>query len=135
MPGVAPYLERGPATYTANVAIVGGQLVMPAAGGTIQPATAGAANVLGVAGDDAAPASSGSPLNFASVRPEVKVYAAPTEVAITYAAAATFGQKLQAAANAQVTPWITTGTADLIVGRCTEPAGVAAGGVGRVKLA
>lgn len=136
MAGVRPNMERGPATYVANVAIAGGQLVMPDTGGTIKPATAGATSVIGVAADDALPASARTATNFATFRPEVAVYSAPAEVPVTFAATTLFGAKVKAAANGQVTPWITgTDAADLIVGRCTEPAGVSAAGVGRLKLA
>ncbi len=135
MAGVRPYLERGPATYTANVLVAGGQLVMPDTGGTIKPATAGAATVLGVAADDAAPVSSRTATNFASYRPEVAVYTAPADVAVTFAANASFGVKVKAAANGQATPWISgTDAADLIIGHVSEPAGATSGNPARIKL-
>ena len=138
MPAVRPVLERGPATYTVSSAVTGGQLVMPDTGtpGTIKTATAGATTVLGVAADDAntAAAAAAAPLNFASVRPEVAVYGGPEEVVVTAAAAVAFGQKVQAAANGQVTPYVNTNSADWIIGRCTDPNGIASAGKGRIKL-
>lgn len=135
MAGVLPVYERGPATYTANVPITGGQLVMPDTGGTIKPATAGATTVLGVARDDALPAGSGSPLNLGTARPEVAVYTGPEEVPVTFAANAAFGVKVKAAANGQVTPWVSgTDAADLIVGHVTDPAGATSGSTARIKL-
>lgn len=135
MAGVLPRLQMGPTTYEVNVAVTGGQLVEPdAATGKIKPAGAASLKVLGVAANDAAPAGSGSALNYGTNRPDVAVYSGPHEVRVTYAAAATFGAKLIAAANGQVTPAGATPDAASLVGVCTEPAGVAAAGVGRARL-
>lgn len=136
--------SHGPATYTVNAAVTAGQLVMPdSTTGMVKPATAGAATVLGVARDDAAPAGSGSSSNFATLRPEVAVYSAPYEVKVKFAADCAFGVKVVAAASGQVTPITAAGgtyaAADTeasrnIVGYCTEPAGVTSGNWGRIKL-
>lgn len=136
MSGVNPVLFDGPDTVTVNVAVTGGQLVMPdSTTGKVKPATAGAATVLGVALEDGAPTSSQTALNLSIARPEIAVAYAPVDIKVSYAAAATFGAKLKAAAAGAVTPWVSgTDAADLIVGICTEPAGIASAGLGRMRL-
>lgn len=134
MSGVNPVLWDGPDTMPVNVAVTGGQLVMPdSTTGKVKPATAGATTVLGVALADAAPTSSQSPTNFSTARPDVAVAYGDIDVRVTYAANAAWGVKLMAAANGQVTPYV-AGTADMIVGICAEPAGVSSGSVGRMRL-
>lgn len=134
MSGVNPVLFEGPDTVTVNVAVTGGQLVMPdSTTGAVKPATAGATTVLGVALEDGAPASSQTNLNFSTARPQVAVCYSSVDVRVTYAANCAWGVKLMAAANGQVTPYV-AGTADQIVGICTEPAGVTSGNVGRMRL-
>jgi hypothetical protein len=112
--------SHGPASYTVNVAVTAGQLV----------------TVLGVARDSGAPAGSGATTDFGTLRPEIAVYSAPYEVKVTFAADTLFGQKVVAAASGQVTPVgaAAVGDATQVVGYCTEPAGVLATGVGRIKL-
>ena len=135
MSGVNPVLMDGPDTVTVNVAVTGGQLVMPdGTTGAVKPATAGATTVLGVALEDGAPASAQTNLNFSTARTEVAVLYGDSDVRVTYAANCAWGQKLQAAANGQVTPYVNTNTADFIVGICSEPAGVTSGNVGRMRL-
>lgn len=137
MSGVNPVLFEGPDTVSVNVAVTGGQLVMPdSTTGKVKPATAGATTVLGVALEDGQPASAQTNLNFATARTEVAVCYSSVDVRVTYAANAAWGQKLKAAANGQVTPWVTgTDTApEQIVGICSEPAGVTSGNVGRMRL-
>lgn len=136
MSGVNPNLFDGPDTMSVNVAITGGQLVMPDTGGKIKPATAGATTVLGVALMDGQPASAQSNLVFSTARTEVSVAYGDVDINVTYAANAAWGQKLKAAANGQVTPWVTgTDTApEQIVGICSAPAGVLSGNVGRMRL-
>lgn len=136
MSGVNPNLFEGPDTVTVNVAVTGGQLVMPdSTTGKVKPATAGATTVLGVALEDGAPTSSQTPLNFSVARPEIAVAYGDVDINVTYAATAAWGVKLKAAANGQVTPWVSgTDAADLIVGVCTAPAGVTSGNVGRMRL-
>lgn len=136
MSGVNPVLFEGPDTVTVNVAVTGGQLVMPdSTTGKVKPATAGAATVLGVALEDGAPTSSQTPLNFSIARPEIAICYGSVDVRVTYAATTAWGAKLKAAASGQVTPWVSgTDAADLIVGICTEPAGVSSAAVGRMRL-
>lgn len=137
MSGVHYTLQHGPDTFEVNAAVIGGMLVEPdGSTGKIKPAAAGSTKVLGVAANDANPTGTDTATNFANHRPHVAVYYSPVDIKVTYAGAATFGAKLKAAANGQVTPWVSgTDAADLIVGVCTEPAGVSAGQVRRMRLA
>lgn len=129
-PGGYPHLKKTP-SYGVNVAVAAGQLVEP--DGTTQkvkPATAGSAKVLGYAVTAATPEGSTPTLTFIQ-QPSVVAVERGHETNVTYAADTTFGASLKAAANGQVTPWVSgTDAANLIVGQCTEPAGVLAAGVG-----
>ena len=135
MSGVHYTLQHGPDTFEVNVPVTGGMLVEPdGTTGRVKPATAGSLKVLGVAATDAKPAGSDTPLDFTVARPHVAVYYSPVDIKVTYTNAATFGAKLIAAANGQVTPAGATPDAASIVGICTEPGGVAAGAKGRIRL-
>ena len=137
MPGVIPRQQMGPDTFEVSVAVTGGQLVVPTTGGKVGPAGAAAANVLGVALNDAQAAGSAptNPINTGWPSAQVAV-ARDVDVRITYATAANFGDKLVSAANGQVAPIGAAAATDArqIVGRCTEPAGVATGAVGRALI-
>lgn len=149
MSGNLPHYQfRGPANYQVSALVTGGSLVVAdgSSATTVSTAGAGAINVLGVAGNDASPIVSqagnttgyGSPLVDVSVLSDyTAVYCGGVDIHVTYAAAATFGVLLKAAANGQVTPWV-SGTDTLpatIVGRCTQPGGVAAGAtVARMRI-
>lgn len=142
MAGIPVVSVGGPKTYTPadNVTITGGQLVAATTGGRVAVAGAGSVKVLGVAlGDAIAPedvvtAPAGTPPTLAAVPQATTVAVAygGAEVPVTYAADAAFGDRLVAAASGTVTPF--TGFAAgqdqanvdfrLIVGICTEPAGV-----------
>lgn len=130
--------QLGPASYEVSAAVTAGQLVMPdGTTGKVKPATAAATTVLGVARDDAAPAGSGSSTNFATLRPEVAVYAAPYEVKVTASADVDFGEKVVVGSVAgQVAPVATAAATDAttVVGYCTEPGGIVSGAKGRIKL-
>jgi hypothetical protein len=136
MPGVIPRYQKGPVTFTANAAITGGQLVDPAAGGTVAPAAAGSNVCLGVAVTDAIPAatSQAPTVPGASVAVNLSPIGQYVGVAsegvwpVTYAASATFGQRLITAANGQVTPAAATPDARQVIGICYEPAGVTVSG-------
>jgi hypothetical protein len=135
MSGVNYTLQHGPDTFEVNVAVTGGMLVEPdGTTGKVKPAGAGSLKVLGVAATDALPAGSDNPLNFAVARPFTAVYYTSVDIKVTYTNAATFGAKLIAAANGQVTPAGATPDSASIVGICTEPGGVAAGAKGRIRL-
>ena len=76
----------------------------------------------------------GSPLLDVSVLPDYTAVYSGVDIHVTYAAAATFGALLMAAASGQVTPFTGT-TYSQIVGRCTQPGGVAAGAtVARARI-
>jgi len=136
MSGVHYTLQHGPDTVEVSAAVTGGQLVeVDGTTGKVKPAGAGAVDVLGVAANDANPAGSDTDTNYANARPHVAIYYTPVDIPVTYAGAATFGQKLVAAADGEVTPYTAgTSTFDQIVGVCTEPGGVAAGAKGRIRL-
>ncbi|AMS03496.1 scaffolding protein [Gordonia phage Guacamole] len=150
MPGIVQVTQRGPKTFTPadNQVIKGGQLVEARTGGRIGVAAAGSLKVLGVALTDAVapedfPGANGTDaigrpvVSLAPIPTTVAVAYAGTEVKVTYAADATFGDKLIAAANGQVTPAGATPDARTIVGICTEPAGVDVSekAVGLIRLA
>lgn len=150
MSGALPHSKQGPDNFQVSALVLGGQLVVPDASPatTVSVAGAGAVNVLGVAGNDASPQVSqaaftdpnagGQPLIDISVLPDyTAVHRLPTDIHVTYAATATFGQLLKAAAAGQVTPWVsgTDTNAALIVGKCTQPGGVvAAPAIGRMRV-
>lgn len=139
MSGQVPVYElQQPVTYSVNPSgyVLGGQLVEGNADGTVHTAAAGSTKVLGVALKDAVgtQAADGTttyggavsyPSSDASF-PTPYVSVAHGILKVSYAAAAAFGAKLKAAANGAVTPWVSgTDAADLIVGVCVAPAGVA----------
>lgn len=145
MPGAHMNLRLGPATYEVSVAVAGGQLVEPdSTTGKVKPATANSVAVLGVALSDAQPAGSDptNPLNISWAQPQVAVAYGPCDIDVTYTGAAAFGALLVAGAAGAVSPIaaVTTPTAgDVtatrgVVGICTEPGGMAAAGVGRMRL-
>lgn len=153
MSAIPQVTKQGPRTYTPVEPILGGQLVearaagaiagQGASGGPIGVAAAGSLKVVGVALTDAqAPSAlvttpvvvNGRPVLGAAPLPtSVAVAYGGIEVPVTYVAAATFGDLLIAAANGQVTPAGAAPDARSIVGRCTAPAGVAAGAVGLMR--
>lgn len=133
MSGVIPRFGRGPVTYKVTETVKGGQLVEARAGGVVGVAAAGSTKCLGVATKDATPASTGASTDafgnpvqsLVEVTDHVAVDNSGAYYAVTYAADAAFGVALKAAANGQVTPWVTgVDAADLIVGYCAEEAGV-----------
>lgn len=148
MAGIAQVTQGGPKTFTpaSGSTILGGQLVEAAAAGRIVVAAAGSVKVLGAALTDAVAPEQfpGANTTDALGRPVVSAVKIPTTVAVaysgtevklTYAAAANFGDRLVAAAAGKVTPAGATPDARTIVGICTEPAGVAANATGLTRLA
>lgn len=135
MPGVVPKFVGGPITYKVKGTVNGGRLVEAAAadadGGIIQQAAAGSVKVLGIATKDARKAVAATTTDpFGN--PVTDVTQVTDEVAIgkggvypcVYAANASFGDKLIAAANGTVTPAGATPDARTLVGECREPLGV-----------
>lgn len=137
MSGVLPVLWDGPDTCEVSAAVTGGQLVeVDGSTGKVKPASAGSKTVLGVALEDGQPAGSAptNPVNTSWPPAQISI-ADDVDIRVTYAAVATYGVWLVAAANGQVTPYTSgTSTFDQVVGRCTEPAGVAAGATGRARV-
>ena len=150
MSGAVQVTQGGPKTFTPadNATVRGGRVVEAVAGGRIQEAGAASLVALGVALTDAiAPEDvSTSTANDALGRPVLTAVAIPTKVAVayagtevkvTYAANASFGQKLICAANGTVTPAGATPDARTLIGVCTEPGGVviATNAVGLMRIA
>jgi hypothetical protein len=150
VPGSLPHFKSGPDSYQVSAAVAGGTLVAAdgAAATTVSTAGAGSILVLGVAGNDAAPiptqagatdtAAGGAPLLDISVVSDYTSVHHGEDMHVTYAANCAFGTLLKAAANGQVTPWV-SGTDTLpatIVGRCTQPGGVviATNAIGRARI-
>jgi hypothetical protein len=142
MPAIVPRFQEGPVTAAVIAAVVGGQLVDGVAGG-VQPSAAGSNVCVGVALSDSLPASTSQTPTVPGAPVSVNLAPYPAQVAVssegvlpvTYAAAATFGQRLITAANGQVTPAGAAPDARQVVGICYEPAGVAPGAVGAMLLA
>lgn len=113
MTGVIPTLRQGPATYQflANSgSITGGQLVIPdpANLGGIITATAGATEVLGVAGLDAQLRTNQdgqNPAVLSQQSPWIPVYYGGVEIPVTYNGSCDFGRLLIAGANGTVVPY------------------------------
>jgi hypothetical protein len=160
MAGALPRYRQGPASYTAGGYIVGGQLVVPATGltgalatlngvGILANTTAGASNVLGVAATDANTTNwpEGTPslptgpsqatddntlLDMPPFDYQVAVYN-NVDINVTYSVAATLGVLLVADNAGGVKPR-TAETFDQVVGKCTQPGGVAAATAGRAFI-
>lgn len=111
----------GPQTATAVEAIARGQVIegrdggIPTGGswGPVGVAVAGSDRVVGVALKRAAPSGTydygGQPLDVADIvgaPPEVSFAVAPQTVAVTFAAPASYGQRVMAAAAGKVTPYV-----------------------------
>lgn len=144
MSGVTPrYTVDAPVTYTvkSDQAVVGGQLLEVVTGGVVQKASAGSATVVGVATKNARgtydPYGTTGEGDFLMDASGVgnQVTAERGYFKVTYAANCTVGAKLKAAANGQVTPWVTgTDGAEKIVGECAEAGGVTSGAVGLARI-
>lgn len=152
MAGVIPRFTTGPVTYTVVETVRGGQMVEARAGGKVGVAADGSNLVLGVATKDAKPPGSpygvdefGNPTISSVVITEFVAVGHAAEYPVTFSEAAAFGTPLVASAAGQVRPYRATDpdgtgvlTADagahLIIGRCTEPNGVAAGAVGLARI-
>lgn len=110
--------------YPVSAAVTAGQIVETAvvsSADVARPAGAGSVTVVGVALTSATnnDTSTGSALNVFPEPTNVTVLG-HGEAYVTYAASATVGQSLKAAANGQVTPWVSgTDAANLIIGYCT----------------
>ncbi|MFI6986032.1 hypothetical protein ACIBSV_46770 [Embleya sp. NPDC050154] len=142
MPGVVAKFEHGPLTCAVSGTVTGGQLIEAHTGSKVRTAPAGSAKVLGVALFDAVEtdASTGT-TSYGAAFVDASFPGPYVSVAtcgvfkLTFAANAGFGATLKSAASGQVTPWVSgTDAADLIIGRCVEPAGATSAGKGLVQL-
>lgn len=143
MPAIPIVTKTGPRTFVPAELILGGQVVEARAASRVGVAAAGSFKTLGVAVTDGinpealttTPATvNGVTVLDAAQRPDHVVVAyRGAEVPVTYAAAAAFGDRLKAAAAGAVTPMAANDDCRLEVGTCTEPAGVAAAGVGLMR--
>jgi hypothetical protein len=142
--GIVPQYQTGPVTFTvlASAVVTAGQMVDPGAGGTIQAAGAGSNVCLGVATTTAVGASVSQATTVPDVPVSVNLMPLPPYTAVanrgvypvTFAATATFGQRLICAASGQVTPAGATPDARQVVGICYSPGGVTSGNVGLILL-
>jgi hypothetical protein len=146
---VVPRFQRGPVTFQVSTAVLGGMLVQADGGSPamVQPAGAGSQLVIGVATVDAVPTTEsqvptvpgwpGPVINIDTLPPYTSV-AADGVWPCLYAANCSFGDRLKAAANGQVTPWVYgTDNPALIIGICYDNLNVtyvSPGTVGRVRL-
>lgn len=116
--------RSGDRSYPAHSAITAGQVVeaiVSSGADVAQPSSADSTTVVGVAMTSATndDTSTGSALNVFPLPISVTVLA-HGECYVTYAADCNVGQALKAAADGQVTPWVSgTDDADLIIGYCT----------------
>jgi hypothetical protein len=148
MPGLRPHLEHGPETYTANVTILGGQLVEPdSTTGRIKPAAAGSVVCLGLAiGDAAAYNATGmvAATQDAWGRYTAGAMTPPSEVAVAYRGSwwikntsggtLAFGARLICAAAGAIAASGATPDARTVIGVVIEPGGIANNAEGRVRL-
>lgn len=151
MAEVVAHQRFGPQTYEANVTVDGGQLVEPdAATAKVKPCTATSTKCLGVALYRAEPSSTtGVDTTYGYPRvgmdvPRSEVAVASTGVfKLTATGAIAFGDLVVPAANGTVSTLAAAGgayvqaeanAARAIVGQCVEPAGIAGGATGRIRL-
>lgn len=143
MSAVPQVRKTGPRTYVPAELILGGQVTEARDAGRVGVAAAGSFKTLGVAVTDGINPEAfttdptivgGIPtLDAAQRQSNVVVADSGIEVPVTYAAAAAFGDRLQAAAAGTVTPMAAGADCRLEVGTCTEPLGVTQGAVGLVR--
>lgn len=157
MAGALPHYRQGPASYQVAGLILGGQLVMPN-GASPDPtvkvaAAAQQTTCLGVAGNDANNTNpEGTPslpvgwpgdgsittqdqmLESSALLNTVSVYN-NVDINVNYDSAVAFGALLQTSTSTagSVTVWSGTNP-QAIIGRCTQPGGVTAAGVGRAFI-
>lgn len=148
MAGVVANVRHGPSTYEVNTAIIGDRLVEPdGVTGKIKHATAGSTRVLGVSLYEAMPAgtayedttSAGFPRVDHAVPQEYVAVGWTGEFKVLAAGAINFGAQVAAGANGTVVPYTAAAagaaqTFDQIVGRCTQPSGIANGASGLIRL-
>ncbi|MGH3300582.1 MAG: hypothetical protein ACRDOK_02670 [Streptosporangiaceae bacterium] len=142
MPGQVPHYKSGPSNYQVATLIFAGQFVQTntATAGTtdytVKVALSGSVTTLGVAGNDAnvvaaqtgAADAYGQPAIDISVLTDYcSVYYGGVDTWVWYVGPATVGQKLIIGATQGAVTAESSSTADLLVGVCTHPGGVAGG--------
>lgn len=141
MSAVLPHYKSGPANFQANTLIYGGQLVQynatanPTTDLTVVPSGAASVRILGVAGNDAAPIAAqtgaantyGQPIIDISVLPDyLSVYYGGVDIWAWYSGAVVQGNLVIGGANGTLVTAGAGPAADQVVGKCTQPGGVAA---------
>ena len=154
MPGLLQTFDTGPLTFSATTVanggnIKGGMLVEPdGATGRIKPASANSVKCLGVAmGDASASDYANADTTDTWGNTVVNAIYPPNETAVAWqgvfvlkvaaaTAAVNLGDLVKCAANGEVQLSSQGGAAtfDQVIGRCVEPAGIAAGATGRIML-
>ena len=110
--------ERGPRTFKAVKAVKGGQIIMAGDGG-VEPATADAEKVLGVAVTDGGPQTTPEDNNLVVQKPEhVAVAYSGMEVYLETTTQLAFGDKVGADAEGKAKAY----AAGAVVGIVTDPA-------------
>jgi hypothetical protein len=141
MTAVLPHYRQGPANFQVSALTFGGQLVEntnQTAGTTdltVRPAAAGSKAVLGVSGKDAnvlatqtgtVNAFGATGIDISVLDDFTSVYFGGVDIFVWYAGACAPGVLLIAGATGTVVT-VGAGTFDQVIGRCTQPGGVAAG--------
>lgn len=126
MPGQYPKFTHNAPSYAVTGTVTAGQLVMcdttvTGAAMSVKTATAASTLVIGCALTNAAAAGTDA-TSTVFQRPTVTTVQKGAVCTVTYAASATGGQKLKAAASGAVTPWVdgTDTDAGTIVGICVQ---------------
>lgn len=141
MSSAVQVFRSGPRTYAVTGVVAAGQMVSADQTVTtngqesVKVSAAGDLKVIGVAITDAAPAGTDSATD-AAARPAYTTVASTGVVGpVTFAAASKFGDRLKAAANGQVTPFVDgTDTDPSLVVAINVTASVAANGTGNIEL-
>jgi len=145
MANAVPAYESGPITYQVNQAVVGGQIVQLDTGGMVKPAVANSVIALGVATKDAIPTGTNQNPTVVGVPQSINLspISAYTAVAMTGVwrltngggGALALGDLVVCAASGAVQKYTAgTSTFDQIIGKCVDPAGIAAGQVGLILI-
>lgn len=132
--------KSGPRTYTPVEDVQGGQVLEARAGGVVGVAAAGSVKVVGVGLTDAQPPASlktgpvNGVLNASPLPTTVAVAYGGIETLVVYAGAATFGDRLVAAAAGKVDVADADTDPRAVIGICTAPAGVSPGKTGLARI-
>lgn len=132
--------KSGPRTYTPVEDVQGGQVLEARAGGVVGVAAAGSVKVVGVGLTDAQPPASlktgpvNGVLNASQLPTTVAVAYGGIETLVVYAGAATFGDRLVAAAAGKVDVADADTDPRAVIGICTAPAGVSPGKTGLARI-